>query len=617
MNKILSFATLLIAALFGIAAESAWSDEARPNMNAAPAVQTAAPMTGFVPGPYQPPSSRGRYAQSWQQPSQWPAPPRGYYAQLPPRPWQRPSQRPVPPHGYGQLPPRYQPRRQYRAVPAAPAAVENPLGAELKQTRQQLTAKSTELDNTQATLEQYRVKLRGSLETEQALKEKLANITSEQQDVQARATELTAVLNASTATLEQHRQQIANKQQQNQLLTAERDQLRNDLAGRDKQLATLQAELQELTQALQQARSEATSSGQQLSKARKFNKSLSELTTKLRRQKTALLKAEQTRTTEHDSLRSDLASRNKQLATLQAELQVASKALEQARSEASMSSRLLSETRVQNEAFKLELSELAAQLGKRKIKLMDAEQLLAAVTAERKGLQADLAACSQELTRTRDALTTARSELGALRQAPSVTAGTAVPAAGRPAKVKQAASNGLIADTVKKVKPAASNGLIADTVEIPAPKNTETDADKDGVADDNDLCIGTRQGVAVDSTGCAAGVAINLENVNFLYNSHKLTTKARRILDRVAAILTRLTNTRLEVAGHTDTQGDPSYNQWLSRQRAETVRDYLVAQGVNPERISAAGYGGQRPITDNSTREGLQKNRRVELRRLQ
>ena len=600
MNKLSSFATLLIATLFGVAAESAWSNEARPNMNAAPAVQTAAPMTGFVPGPYQPPPNRGRYAHPWQQPSQWPAPPRGY-AQLPSRPWQRPLQRPVPRHGYGQLPPRYQPRGQYRAVPAAPAAVENPLSAELKQIQQQLTAKSTQLDNTQATLEQYRVKLRGSLETEQALKEKLANITSEQQAVQARATELTAVLIASTATLEKHRQQIANEQQQNQLLTAERDQLRGDLAGRDKQLATLQAELQELTQALQQARSEAATSGQQLSKARKLNNSLSELTTKLRRQKTALLKAEQTRTTEHDSLRSDLASRDKQQATLQTELQVALKALEQARSEASMSSRLLSETRVQNEAFKHELSELASQLGKRKTTLIDTEQLLAAVTAERKELQADLAACSQQLTGARDALTTARSELDALRQAPLVDAGTAVPAPDRPDKVKQ----------------AASNGLLVDTVEIPAPKNTETDADKDGVADDNDLCTGTRQGVAVDSTGCAAGVAINLENVNFLYNSHKLTTNAQRILDRVAGILSRLTDTRLEVAGHTDTQGDPSYNQWLSRQRAENVRDYLVAQGVNPDRISAAGYGGQRPIANNSTREGLRRNRRVELRRLQ
>jgi OOP family OmpA-OmpF porin len=51
-------------------------------------------------------------------------------------------------------------------------------------------------------------------------------------------------------------------------------------------------------------------------------------------------------------------------------------------------------------------------------------------------------------------------------------------------------------------------------------------------------------------------------------------------------------------------------------QRAEAVRDYLVAQGVNPRHIGATGYGGQRPIADNNTVEGLQNNRRVELRRL-
>jgi OOP family OmpA-OmpF porin len=120
----------------------------------------------------------------------------------------------------------------------------------------------------------------------------------------------------------------------------------------------------------------------------------------------------------------------------------------------------------------------------------------------------------------------------------------------------------------------------------------------------------------VDATGCAAGVAIKLEGVNFLYNSHELTDKARSILDRVAGIINQQPDMRLEVAGHTDATGDPSYNQWLSMQRAEAVRDYLVAQGVNPRHIGATGYGGQRPIADNNTVEGLQNNRRVELRRL-
>jgi OOP family OmpA-OmpF porin len=112
-------------------------------------------------------------------------------------------------------------------------------------------------------------------------------------------------------------------------------------------------------------------------------------------------------------------------------------------------------------------------------------------------------------------------------------------------------------------------------------------------------------------------VAINLEGVNFLYNSHELTDKARHILDRVADVIIQQPRLRLEVAGHTDATGDPTYNQGLSMQRAEAVRDYLVAQGVNPKHIGATGYGGQRPIADNTTSEGLRKNRRVELRILQ
>jgi OOP family OmpA-OmpF porin len=123
--------------------------------------------------------------------------------------------------------------------------------------------------------------------------------------------------------------------------------------------------------------------------------------------------------------------------------------------------------------------------------------------------------------------------------------------------------------------------------------------------------------MAVDTTGCAADAAIALEGVNFNYNSHELTAGARAYLDRVAGIISQHPDLRLQVAGHTDATGDPAYNQWLSMQRAEAVMNYLVAQGVNPGHIGAVGYGGQRPIADNDTVDGLRKNRRVELRRLQ
>jgi len=439
------------------------------------------------------------------------------------------------------------------------------------------------------------------------LTEKVARITSKQQASQVQVTELTAALNTTNAALKQHRQQITNAQQQNRVLTAQRGRLHDELASRDAQLATVQAELQAATQTLQQAQSETSASGQQLSAARSqtetFKNELTKLNAELENQKAKLVNVVQSRTTERNRLRSDIASRDEQLATVQAELQAATQALEHAQSETTTSAQQLGAARTQAETFNDELTELKAELETRQATLLDTEKALAAVTGERDGQQADLAACSQELTRAQAALTAAQAELEALRAARSAAAKAAVMA---PAP-----------DGPYKAEPAASKGPEAGAAEVAALQTTTTDADADGVLDNIDLCLETQQGLAVDSTGCADGVAIKLEGVNFLYNSHELTDEARGILDRVAGAISQHPDLRLEVAGHTDATGDPSYNQWLSMQRAEAVMNYLVAQGVNPGHIGAAGYGGQRPVADNTTSEGLRKNRRVELRRLQ
>jgi len=260
MNKLSSFATLVTAALIGITAESAWSDEAPSNVPVKPAAQTPAPTTGVAPG-RRPPPNPGGYTQTWQQPPQWP----------------------VPPRGYGQLPPHYPPHGQYRSVPAAAAV--NPLSTELKQTQEQLTAKSSEL-------EQLRGKLQDSLAAEATLSDKIAYCTREQQTLRARVAELTKTLNTSNATLEQQHQLINNHQTHNQNLTAERDQLHSELASRDEQLAALQSELQAATQALAQARSRASTAGEALSTARvqvgMYRDELTKLEAELERQEAHL-----------------------------------------------------------------------------------------------------------------------------------------------------------------------------------------------------------------------------------------------------------------------------------------------------------------------------------------
>jgi OOP family OmpA-OmpF porin len=70
----------------------------------------------------------------------------------------------------------------------------------------------------------------------------------------------------------------------------------------------------------------------------------------------------------------------------------------------------------------------------------------------------------------------------------------------------------------------------------------------------------------------------------------------------------------LRIEGHTDNAGPPGMNAELSRQRANAVRDALIQRGIDPERISADGYGAARPIADNGGEAGRARNRRIEVR---
>jgi outer membrane protein OmpA-like peptidoglycan-associated protein len=70
---------------------------------------------------------------------------------------------------------------------------------------------------------------------------------------------------------------------------------------------------------------------------------------------------------------------------------------------------------------------------------------------------------------------------------------------------------------------------------------------------------------------------------------------------------------RLTIEGHTDSTGSADFNQTLSEKRADAVRDYLVNQGLDGGSLSAQGLGMDNPVADNSTPEGRQRNRRVEI----
>ena len=143
------------------------------------------------------------------------------------------------------------------------------------------------------------------------------------------------------------------------------------------------------------------------------------------------------------------------------------------------------------------------------------------------------------------------------------------------------------------------------------------DGDADGVADASDLCPQSAANAQVDAFGCEVDAAIVLRGVNFLTDSDQLTGQSLAILDGVAATLTANPDIRVQVAGHTDSQGEDVYNKDLSQRRAASVVNYLVGKGVASDNLQPAGFGEEQPVADNGSAEGRAENRRVELVRQQ
>ncbi|HEY3176362.1 MAG TPA: OmpA family protein [Candidatus Polarisedimenticolia bacterium] len=153
------------------------------------------------------------------------------------------------------------------------------------------------------------------------------------------------------------------------------------------------------------------------------------------------------------------------------------------------------------------------------------------------------------------------------------------------------------------------------------------DEDHDGVFDGLDQCPGTRHGAKVDAVGCEIiekapplfemdKRTLVLEGVNFETNKAELTPDSVVVLEKVARSLKDWPEVRVEVGGHTDSSGASGYNMDLSRRRAEAVKAYLEAKGIDASRLTAKGYGESRPTADNKTAAGKAKNRRVELTKL-
>ncbi len=146
----------------------------------------------------------------------------------------------------------------------------------------------------------------------------------------------------------------------------------------------------------------------------------------------------------------------------------------------------------------------------------------------------------------------------------------------------------------------------------------DDDRDGDGVPNPLDQCPGTEEGTEVDGAGCPAlADRMTLEGVRFRTNRADILPESEPVLERALEMLRRNPEVRVEIGGHTDSRGSARRNRRLSLRRAEAVRDWLVAHGLDRDRVEVRGYGSEQPVADNDTAEGRARNRRIEFRRLE
>jgi outer membrane protein OmpA-like peptidoglycan-associated protein len=116
-----------------------------------------------------------------------------------------------------------------------------------------------------------------------------------------------------------------------------------------------------------------------------------------------------------------------------------------------------------------------------------------------------------------------------------------------------------------------------------------------------------------------SGQTIQLNNIFFAVNDDLLREASRFELDRLITLLRTNPRLKVELSGHTDNIGEPAYNDMLSQRRADAVRSYILEHlpDLDPNRIQAKGFGSRKPIADNTTNQGRQKNRRVDFQILE
>jgi OOP family OmpA-OmpF porin len=143
----------------------------------------------------------------------------------------------------------------------------------------------------------------------------------------------------------------------------------------------------------------------------------------------------------------------------------------------------------------------------------------------------------------------------------------------------------------------------------PTPEPVDGDDDKDGVLNSIDQCPNSPEGALVNDVGCP--VMVNL-HINFEFDSYEVDAMSHNNIQDFADFLVMYPEYSAKIVGHTDSIGTEEYNQKLSENRAEAVKNLLVEKGADANKITSSGMGETSPTADNSTKEGRAENRRIE-----
>ncbi len=166
----------------------------------------------------------------------------------------------------------------------------------------------------------------------------------------------------------------------------------------------------------------------------------------------------------------------------------------------------------------------------------------------------------------------------------------------------------------------SDNDMLSDGDEVLKYKTNplEKDTDKGSVNDGVEVNKGTDPLNPADDVEkkMEVGEKLILQGINFETNSSNITPDSEEILNNSLKYIQAHPDESFEISGHTDSRGSRNHNMRLSKDRAESVKQWLVNKGVDPSRLTTEGYGPDQPVDSNDTEEGRANNRRIEFKRI-